>query len=159
MQNKIFLFFLFLFYSDEELCSITLIDFWFSLTSFLLFLALPMVLLALVFGMMLAEIQRIVRSTPGLESFGRVSSNERRAIYMFSLMYLTFLLLAMPYYTIRLWLDIHHYLYQREPGGISASLMRVVVALKYFTSVIRPLFYGFTSSEIRMVIFFILLYF
>ena len=135
----------------ELICSITIIDFWFSLTSFLLFLALPMILLAIAFMSMLIEILRIIRSTPGADRLGRVSSKEKRAIYMFSLMYVTFLLLAMPYYTVRLGIDIHHYRYGVVPKILSPTMMRAVVGLKYSTSIIRPLLYGRTSSELRRV--------
>ena len=126
------------------------IEFWFSLTSFLVFLAFPMILLAVAFTTMLVEVQRIVRTTPGLDGLSTVSIKERRAIYMFSLMYLTFLLLAMPYYTVRLWIDIYHYKYGVEPA-CSATLLRLIVALKYCTSFIRPMLYAFTSSDLRAV--------
>ena len=126
------------------------IDFWFSLIAFLLFLAVPMILLAIAFITMLIEIQRIIRSTPEIEGLSTVTVKEKRAIHMFSLMYLTFLLLGMPYYTYRLWNDIRHYLHGVQ-DNVSPAVWRLIVALKYFTSIIRPLLYGFSSFELRKV--------
>ena len=133
--------------SDE----ITKIDFWFSSISFLVFLATPMVLLLAAFGVMITEIQRIALSTPGRNMGANrrysLSSSERRSTYIYISMYATFLLLAMPYYSLRLKYDLEMYLTDDNKIEYSELLTRFVVGAKYSTSVIRPVLYMLTSVK------------
>ena len=128
-------------------------DFWYSILSFLVFLATPMVLLLAAFGSMITEIQRITLNTPGrtVDRQDSLSLREKRCTYIYSVMFVTFLLLAMPYYSLRLKNDLEVYFTENHQADYSEVLARVVVASKYSTSVIRPVLYILTSVKWRAV--------
>ena len=135
------------------------IEFLFSLISFVVFLALPTILLAVIFFRMIVEIQRIVARTPGRTLHGcagrpsgasKLLAGERRSTYIYSLMYLSFVVLAMPYYALRLKNDIEIFMKMKIIHmPVSPFVSRLVVSLKYSTSIIRPALYAFSSVELR----------
>jgi len=142
--------------TDDEF-KIRMIDFWFSSITFLIFLALPMVLLAAAFGTMISEIQRIALSTPGRNiGVGKrgsaLSLSEKRSTYIYGVMFLTFLLLTMPYYSLRLKNDIELYFTDSHTAWYDVLLSRIVVACKYSTSIIRPAIYAVASLKLKIVL-------
>ena len=128
---------------------ISRLDFWYSLISFVIFLALPMIYLAIAFIAMAVEIRRIVRNTPGRTLRQESGKCDSHSTYVFSAMYVSFLLLAMPYYSLRLRNDLHGYQNSACRDMHTSLVCRFVVGVKYLTSVVRPILYVFTSFEIH----------
>ena len=142
--------------SKESDIRVSQLDFWFSLLSFVIFLALPMIFMATVFIAMTVEIQRINQNTPGraLQTKSKNLNEESCSTYVFGAMYLIFLMLAMPYYTLRLRNDIYNYMNRNGVLTNLTQIYRFVVGAKYLTSVIRPYLYVFTTIDIRPCFFF-----
>lgn len=124
-------------------------EIWYSLASFAIFLAVPLSMLAVAYLKMFIEIRRIVRYTPRHHlELSSVSAKKRKVIYVFSLMYLTFVILAMPYFSLRLWIDVVFW-----KTGVELRINRIVVhsteVMKHLTAIITTVLYTVTSPEIR----------
>ena len=110
-----------------------------SIVSFIVFVALPMLFLGWAFVRMFLEIRRLLRSTPRHHNTEELSPRKRRLIYIFSFMYATFAVLAMPYFFLRLWNDIHHWSsVDKRPSNSYIVAVRASVLLKALVSFINP---------------------
>ena len=61
------------------------------------------------FALLFLEIRRLIRNTPSVLSAVECSRKQRRVVYLLCAMYLGFVLLSMPYFVIRLYIDIQHW--------------------------------------------------
>ena len=109
------------------------IEIWYSVVSFFLFFFLPIVLLTLAFTLLFSEIRRLIRNPPGMFSRIGCSRKQRQAVYVLCGMYLGFLLLSMPYFVIRLYIDIQHW------RGATPYIPHQVFFILFFHSLI-PLY-------------------
>lgn len=126
------------------------VEVWYSMILFIIFFAIPMFLLAIAYLQMFHEIRRIMRSPPGHNGVIKCLSKEVRVVIIFSLMYFVFLIVAMPYFSLRFWIDIcswRGYLFR-----IKFNTIRVIVILKSISSILNPIFYAFITPEIRKAI-------
>lgn len=138
---------------EQEEDAVSDIEIWYSVASFAIFLALPLSLLAAAYILMFLEIQRIVRFTPRHHQASRASINtkQRRVIYVFSLMYITFVILAMPYFTLRLLIDIHFWKYGKDFDVSPLTVIFTYLLNQIAPSIIAGL-YAFTTPEVRSVL-------
>ena len=135
--------------SEDDMKAITDIEIWYSMVSFGIFLAIPMFLLAAAFLAMFFEIRRLLYCVPR-HHVVQVSSKQRRIIYVFCLMYVTFLVLAMPYFSLRLWIDIHYWM--RDNVQLNKTIMHLTIIVKNLTSIVNPVLYTTTSPEHRSLL-------
>ena len=137
--------------NENDLETVFNVEIWYSIFSFIVFLTIPMILLASAFIAMFCEIRRVMRYTPRhhVGRSSQVSSRERRVIYSFALMYSAFVVLAMPYFSLRLWIDIHAW--SGNKIKLSNGVVHSAVTFKYITSIVRPVLYTISSSELRLV--------
>lgn len=133
----------------HDLDMISNIEIWYSMTAFAIFLAIPMILLATVFLAMFVEIRRLIRSPPGRSTVTRCWSRQRRVISAFCLMYFTFLILAMPYFSLRLWIDICFWREHAIEYRLNINVVRLTIITKNITSIVNPIFYQTVSPELR----------
>ena len=130
----------------DDMKTVSNFEIWYSMISFALFLTIPMILLAVAFLAMFCEIRRLLRTTPGQYGI-KYSSRQRRVIYAFCLMYFTFVIFAMPYFSLRFWIDVCYWLgYDKQPN---INIVRLTIITKNITSIVNPLFYKTVSPELR----------
>lgn len=127
------------------------IEIWYSAASFMIFLALPMIILGLLFTKMFFEIRRLLRCTPS-HHFIELSPRQRRIIYIFCSMYMSFLVLAMPYFSLRLWIDICSWYRDIEDTDTLVWIVRIAILFKNITSIVNPLLYTTTSPELQNLV-------
>ena len=137
---------------EDDIKYISDIEVWYSVVSFIIFLAIPLILLAAAFFAMFFEIRRILRSTPPHHSEGlfEESVKQRRVIYVFGVMYLTFVILAMPYFYLRLLIDI--YFWMGNEIFINKGVAHWTIILKQLTSIINPVLYTATCPELKSLL-------
>ena len=130
------------------------IDTKYSLCSFIIFLAIPMWLLGVAFIAMFLEIRRLLQTTPNqaMNTMSRISAKQRRVLYLFSLMYLCFLTLAMPYFTFRFYCDMKQMWDKPEEMNKFMFTFNLIYTLKNLTSLINPLLYTGINRDTRLFI-------
>lgn len=112
----------------------------YSVITIIVFMIIPLVLLAFAFRSMITEIYRLQKSVPRHHLTlhgGSEGKNRCKAIYIFGLMYLTFILLAMPYFSIRLWIDLNVMMGQTLTWKSNVTI-HVAVTMKDLTAIINP---------------------
>lgn len=138
--------------AEEEFESISPVEFWYSVVAFLIFLAFPLSAQAVAFIEMHFEIRRIVRKTPPhhLEKTA-MSARKRKAVYVFGSMYLTFLILVMPYFSLRLVLDVFNYLKMDMDNDvvITKVVLRAMEVVHRLSPIITGVLYAVTSPGLK----------
>ena len=135
--------------TNNEMNMLNDIEIWYSVATFTIFLAIPTITLAVGYVKMFIEIRSVVkRTTVSHLEISSASSKKRRVIYVFSLMYLTFGILTMPYFSLRLWIDLHFWKTGEEiiNGRIA---VRSMVLLRHLTSVINAVLYTVTIPDVK----------
>ena len=130
--------------AEDDIKTIFHIEIWYSVVLFTIFFVIPFVLLAVAFFAMFLEIRRVVRSTPRHRLAGEMLK-QRRVIFVFALMYLSFVFLAMPYFSLRLLVDV--YFWTGKDIQFNRVVVQLAILLKYLTSIISPVLYTGTSRE------------
>ena len=136
-------------YKDEDdIKYISDIEVWYSVVSLIIFLVIPLILLAAAFFPMFVEIRRIIRSTPPHHSEGLLeeSVKQRRVIYAFGVMYLALVILAMPYFYLRIVIDIYFWMWNEI--FINKGVVQWTIIPKQLTSIIHPVLYMVTCPEL-----------
>lgn len=129
-------------------------EIWYSLASFIVFLALPTVLLGIAFSGMFMKIRCIISRLPesNIRRTHSVSSRQIRVLYAFGSMYLCFSVLVMPYFSLRLALDIINWITWREKKPkIDPLVFHITAISKNLTSLINPLLYAGTCPKFQAV--------
>lgn len=132
--------------NEKLMVLVSRIEVWYSLLTFIFFVALPMVLLGTAFVAMIAEIRRLLHCTPGQHMMIAQLPRQRRVLYIFCAIYVTFLVLAMPYFALRLANDIHYW--RDDDMHIDKSLVYFAILLKNLASAINPVLYASTTSKL-----------
>lgn len=135
--------------TEEETELVDKIEIWYSVVSFTIFLAVPMLALGVAFIMMFSEIRRILLYKTPNHHMVRSAAKQRRIIFVFGSMYLTFLVLAMPYFCFRLWVDINAW--KGREIAFNYGFLQLVTTLKNMTLIINPLLYTTFSPDFRAV--------
>ena len=142
---------------DGEDCNdmrIDHIEIWYSITTFALFLAIPMILLGAAFIRMYFEIRRLIMNTPDprMSGMSRVSRRQRRVFYVFGLMYTSFTLLALPYFSFRIMIDLNQWTHHDYlTTCFLTTCIYALYTLKISTSLVNPLLYGSNTREIKLL--------
>lgn len=132
--------------SNDDFMYVSNIEIWYSMVTFIVFVALPMVLLGGAFLAMILEIRRLLHCIPGQHMIDTLP-RQRRVVYVFCSIYITFLVLAMPYFTLRLLTDIHYW--KKDNKTIDKSLIDYAILLKNLASAINPVLYATTTRGLR----------
>ena len=138
--------------SVKENHSISNCDAVFSSISFIVFMFIPMLALAVLFTMMFREIRRLLHSTPTLSNTSQCYLwAEFRASTVFVAMFMTFATLSVPYYVVRLLIDIKH-LGQIFHIEIEALMYQVAYVMKNLAPISNPLLYIICNQDFRQAI-------
>lgn len=119
------------------------IQIWYSVASFVTFLAVPMFTLAIAYARILCEIRRLLKCTPGRHA-AKILPKQRRAIYIFCSMYVAFVILAMPYFSLRLYFDLQDWIGKRE--RLNRLTLFLTLVMKNSISVVNPVLYTTAAS-------------
>jgi len=131
----------------DELDRIGEFDFWYSTISIVLFFALPFVLLGVAFTRMFIEVRYIISYTAHTS---RTYYRQLRVLYVFALMYISFNVLVLPYFSMRLFLDINAY--NGVEKRIDPMAHDVMATLRNLTSIVNPLLYAGTCPKFKSVL-------
>ncbi|XP_057297280.1 histamine H2 receptor-like isoform X1 [Hydractinia symbiolongicarpus] len=138
--------------TENDYNKIDKIEPWYSASSFIIFFTVPMFLLGVIFVGMFIEIRRLLLKTPSrrMRDVSGVSVQQRRVFYIFGAMYLCFVLLSMPFFTMRFMLDLdrsvnHNILPNKH-------LLDIGYALKALNSLFDPIIYTAINREFRSLI-------
>lgn len=123
------------------------IELWYSMGLFIIFLAIPMFLLGVAYLRMFYEIRRIMMTRPGTQRAVKCLSKQLRVLSIFALMYVAFLLVAMPFFSLRFWIDICNW--KGYFFRISFKALQVIIIMKNVTSILNPIFYTIITPEVR----------
>lgn len=126
------------------------IDTNYTFTTFLIFFALPMIFLGAAFIRMFLEIKRLLNCPPDMNlnnNNRRISAKQRRVIYLFSSMYGCFLILTLPYYLLRSYIDFVRG--WDDIGQKYITGLNITYTLKNLTSITSPLLYTGINRDTR----------
>ena len=118
-------------------------DIWYSAISFLVFLVVPTFLMGIAFVAMFVKIRFIISR---IETGGRFTQ-EVRLLFLFNLSYLCFLALVMPYFSLRLVIDIC--IWQGTEKIIDPNIYYLTSTLKNLSPLINPILYSGTCPQFQ----------
>jgi 7 transmembrane receptor (rhodopsin family). len=154
------LFYLYPFFGDYDISKtddkrIAKFEFGYSIASFILYMLFPLAFMGIAFLAMFREIRKLLLRTPSTgqqtSTPGVISWQQRRVIYIFSAMYACFLFLAIPYFSMRLYIDIR--VWQKKKVDVTPEVLNILYILKTTTSLCNPLLYSGLNREFRAVFF------
>lgn len=134
---------------EENIANVEVI---YSIVSFIVYMLIPLVIMFLAFFSMFYEIKKLLLRTPstGQLPTPRVSWQQRRVIYIFGAMYMCFVFLAIPYFTLRVYIDIQ--MWKNKEIAVSRTTLEILYVLKTATSLFNPLLYSGLNREFRAYI-------
>ena len=138
--------------SAEENKRISCNDAVFSTVSFLTFMMIPMLILVIMFIKMFREIRRLLHQTPRHSQSPQYNIwEEFKAISMFLAMFMTFATLSVPYYVVRLIIDVKHigHIINFDIGNL---VYQVAYVLKNLAPISSPLLYILCNQDFRLAI-------
>lgn len=135
---------------DEQITlEMSQFDIWYSVVTFILFLAMPTVFIASLFVSIFIKIRhimsRVIESTQ--ININKASKQQLRILYSFFVMFLCFSVLVMPYFSLRLLIDVQ--LWRQEHIYINPNVYHFTFLLKNITSILNPMFYAGQSQQYR----------
>ncbi|XP_066911639.1 melanocyte-stimulating hormone receptor-like [Clytia hemisphaerica] len=139
--------------SLDEVEKIRTIEMWYSIICFVAYLMIPFIVMGILFFMMFREVRKIILRTPSYT--GQFSLNvtrqQRRAVYIFAVMYFCFATLTLPHFTFRIYLDIQSHISQ-DQITINLTILNLFYIMKTLTSLCNPVMYTVLNREFRSVI-------
>lgn len=127
--------------STDDLLEMSKFDIIYSIISFILFLALPTIVLGTIFINMFTRIRKIMSKIEDSTqmTFYKASRKQLRILNSFFMMYLCFTVLVVPYFSLRLYIDVK--MWTGEGIHIHPSVFAVAYMCKNVTSILNPLLY------------------
>ena len=146
----------------KAICSIWMITLFLTLTEFacfklldiqltskiytvilvLTFVLIPSIILCLQYVSMLTLINKLAQHCPPQRKH---LQKNRKAILIYSIMYLFFMFLCLPFFIIRVVIAFHGEIFD----GMSTSVLQMIFLMRYLTAIINPLIYTFLKKDFR----------
>ena len=126
-------------WTKQEELSIKHADSIFSSISFILFVILPILILSVIFVKMFQLLE-----LPQTSNIRR-KTEEKRVIILLCIMYGTFVLLSLPYFLVRLAVDIDFLQFE-----IHIDAQNIAYTLKYLSSLANPFVYTLNKPDFKM---------
>ena len=137
---------------DAEVIALQQYEAWYSVGALFQFMVIPMLLLGWLLGRMMVEIRTLLWRTPTLVvSQQKVLKQQHQACVLFTIMYLSFALLSMPYFILRLIHDTNVWRSENTQLRIGPVVAQICYSVKMSTALTNPLLYTICNSEIRRV--------
>lgn len=121
----------------------------YSIVTFILFVTVPMILLGIAFYAMIHEIRRLMRCIPDHHKCDQLP-RKRRVIYIFCSIYVSYVVLAMPYFALRLSVDIQYWKVRQIK--VCRPVVHFVIVLKNVASIVNPILYASTARGLRSLL-------
>ena len=119
----------------------------FSLIFYGLFAAVPVGILATQYIMMYSLIKKLIRNCPNPQVVEN-SKKERRALIIYCMMFISFCVLVLPYFTIRA-------LVEHVPNfyiPLTPEILEAIVLLRSSLSIVNPVTYSLNKGDFRKAI-------
>ncbi|XP_066932214.1 histamine H2 receptor-like [Clytia hemisphaerica] len=121
-------------------------EMWYSILIFIIYMATPFLSMGILFMAMFREITKLLRRTPSANASNR---QQKRVLCIFGCMYICFVILALPYFALRLYIDIQAAL--DNEININETVYETLYVFKTLTSLCNPLLYTLLNREIRSI--------
>ena len=129
------------------------IDSYYSSVVTIAFGLLPVILLAFAYVRMFLMCKRLIREAPdNLLARKKTVNKELKILFMYFIMYLVFIILCVPFFSIRLAVDIHSMLRSKVEMKIPTQLVETFVLARFLTSGINPFIYTLYKQDFRRTI-------
>ena len=139
--------------TDVESIKLSKYDAWYSVWSLFQFMIFPTFLLGWIFSSVFLEIRRLLITSP---RHGRVQRNiirqQRHASNVLLLMYASFTVFTVPYFTIRLVVDSNAWRQQEKLVYVHPLVLEACYTMKVATSLTNPMLYTIYNREFRIVL-------
>lgn len=138
---------------DEENADVIKHEIRYDVTLLVLYVAIPFMIMTIVYVDIFLEILRQYRhikqySAPGWEETKKRTHHEWKAVAIFSIMLLGFIVCWLPYFTVRLQYNLGSDAFYDLPHVVEY----VFIYLRFFTSVFNPCMYVFGKRDFRQAI-------
>ena len=135
--------------SKEEHTRVSYVDACFSTISIIVFMITPMIVLAVLFVRMFVEIRRILHQTPRMSFTSQTYYCQQFRVYnLFMAMFLTFACLTVPYYVVRLLIDLGQ-LGTAMQIKVKPQIFEITYLMKNMSPLSNPLVYVICSKQFR----------
>ena len=135
--------------TQNENRTIALIEAGYSATSIALFMVVPAIVLFFLFPRIFLEIRRILYNTPRLSNCSQTYFYQQfRICNLFMIMFFTFACLSVPYYAIRILLDLQQ-LGVNVKFDLGRTVREIVYVMKNLSTVSNPLVYVMCNKIFR----------
>lgn len=139
--------------SKKQLLKISKIDTYYSALATVAFALIPIILLAIAYVRMFLMCKQLIREAPdNLLARKKTVNKELKILLMYFMMYLVFIVLCVPFFSIRLSLDIYKMLEGRMQLRIPQQLLETFVLARYLASGVNPFIYTFYKQDFRRTI-------
>ena len=130
----------------EDKYTLRNVEKWYSLMQVIFLVIIPTIVLAVMYFRMTKHVGMLLKSVPG-NVMSSTQSNEFKAMKIFIMMYLNFLLFMFPYFICRLLID-----FDANNKAIDRTLLYIFYYLKFFTPMINPILYALWKNDFRQAI-------
>eukprot|EP00794_Sanderia_malayensis_P006228 gene6228-6944_t len=128
--------------------NIHMINTYFSLITTIAFALLPLIPIAAAYVRMFVMCKKLVRQAPdNLFIRRRTLHKEIKILFMYFVMFAIFLLLCVPFFSIRLAIDI--YSMRGHPPRMNKAVVEAFLLMRYIVSAINPFIYTFCKQDFR----------
>ena len=117
------------------------------------FALLPLVLLAVAYIRMFLMCRILIREAPdNLLVRKKTVNKELKILFMYFIMYLVFIVLCVPFFSVRLAIDIHTMLAMKGQLKLPSQLLETFVLTRYLASGLNPFIYTIYKQDFRRTI-------
>ena len=129
------------------------INIYYSAVATAAFALLPIILLAIAYVRMFLMCKKLIREGPdNLLARKKTVNKELKILLMYFIMYLVFIVLCVPFFSVRLAVDIHIMLGTKRPLKIPRQLVETFVLARYLASGVNPFIYTLYKQDFRRTI-------
>ncbi len=138
--------------SMQERSEIREINVYYSAVSSVMFCLLPLFVLTIAYTKMFVMCSKLIRQAPdNLLVQRRTLRKEVKILIMYFVMFLIFLLLCVPFFTIRLLHDVF-YMANKGPMQIGEATSQAFMLMRFLTSAINPFIYTIYKQDFRRTV-------
>lgn len=117
------------------------------------FALIPLILLAIAYVRMFHMCKQLIREAPdNLLARKKTVNKELKILLMYFMMYLVFIVLCVPFFSIRLAVDIYIMLRKTKGLNIPLQLVETFVLARFLASGVNPFIYTFYKQDFRRTI-------
>ena len=133
--------------------SIQKIDTYYSAITVVAFALVPLVLLSIAYVRMFIMCKKLIREAPdNLLARKKTVNKELKILLMYFVMYLVFIVLCVPFFSVRLTIDVHHFLGKIGFIQLPEELVETFLLARFLASGVNPFIYTFYKQDFRRAV-------